>query len=255
MPPFAPPEPLDRILPSLIDDLYVRLGDDLVGAYLFGSAISGGFDPTISDLDLLVVTARSTDEIDFEVFSGVVRRLQAREQDWAHRLDIVFAGRPTLATFRDGGPFVEISHDDPLQRRPDASEWLETWFHAREADVALFGPSARSFIPEIGIDAFLAAAEDNVPARIREFATDERSGAVAYLILTLCRTLRSLETRATCSKAEGAVWVMDRHPDWSSLVQAALEVRATDGARDLTPEDRASIPAFAAFMAEQIRRR
>jgi hypothetical protein len=70
----------------------------------------------------------------------------------------------------------------------------------------------------------------------------------------MCRALRSLESGAICSKAEGAAWASDRFPAWAPLITAALEVRAGDGARDFTPDDRAAIPHLLAFLAEQIRR-
>jgi hypothetical protein len=247
--PPAIPEPLDRILPQLIDDLRAGLGEDFVGAYLYGSAISGGFDPAISDLDVVVVTARPTADIDFEAFDGIVRGLQAREPEWAHRLDITFVGKSTLATFQDGGTFVEISHDDPLERKPDAAEWLQTWFLAREADATLTGPPVRSVIPDIGLGAFLSAIEENVDARVRDALVADRPGAIAFLILTLCRTGRTLAERATCTKVEGAAWAVERLPGWRWLIEAALDVRAGDGARAFSAAELAAIPALISDLA------
>jgi hypothetical protein len=241
-------------LPPLLADLRASLGRDLVGAYLYGSAISGGFDPALSDLDLAVVTGRPTDGIAFDVFDGVVRRLQAREPDWADRLDIVFVGGDTLAGFRAGGRFLDISHDEPLRVIEDAADWLETWFLVRDADTALVGPSARSIIPEIKLDEFLGAVRKNVPSRVDMGLTNERPGAVAYVVLSLCRTLRSLATHAKCTKVEGAAWASDRFPEWSWLIRAALEVRSGDGARDFTPDEKAQIPRLLDSLAEQIRR-
>ena len=146
------PAPLDRILPAVIDDLRSTLGNDLIGVYLYGSAVSGGFDPELSDLDLVVVTAPAVDAIEFRVFAGPVERLQAREPDWAGLLDIVFIGRETLAGFRAGGPFLEISHEEPLRLVRSADEWLETWFLAREADRALVGPPIADLIPPIDLE-------------------------------------------------------------------------------------------------------
>ena len=170
------PEPLDRILPPLLADLRASLGNDLVGAYLYGSAISGGFDPALSDLDLVVVTAQPTDELAFAVFDGVVQRLMAREPDWADRLDIVFVGRSTLAGFRAGGRFLDISHDEPLRVIEDAADWLETWYLARDADTALVGPSARSIIPEIELDEFLGAVRGNIADRVEMAARTSDPG-------------------------------------------------------------------------------
>src|SRR5262245_54486390 len=119
------PHPLDRILPAFVDDVRRAFAPDLVGVYPYGSAVMGGFDPELSDLDVVVVVERSIDDVGFDIFAGLIQRLQERELDWADRLDVIFVQRQILANFRSGGPFIEISHPHPLQRRPDASRWLE----------------------------------------------------------------------------------------------------------------------------------
>jgi hypothetical protein len=248
------PAPLDRILPPLIDDLRASLGPDLVGAYLYGSAISGGFDPAISDLDLVVVTARSTDDIDFALFDGIVTRLAGREPDWADRLDLTFVGRDTLAGFRSGGPLVDISHDDPLLRIPTADDWLETWFLARDADTALIGPSPTTLIPPIDVAEFLEGVALDVDRLVEKARDDPRDGSVAYRLLTLCRALRSLETGAICSKDEGAAWVAERFPDAARVIEVAQDVRRGDGQRVFTTDERAATQELMNVLAEQIRR-
>jgi hypothetical protein len=248
------PEPLDRILPSLLDDLASSLGADLVGAYLYGSAVSGGFDATISDLDIVIVTARSTDAIDFGVLEGIVGRLATRQPAWADRLDIAFVGRETLATFREGGPLVDISHDEPLRRIPNADDWLETWFLTRDADTALIGPSPKELIPPIAVGEFLQGVALDVDRLVEKARDDPRDGSVAYRLLTLCRALRSLESGAICSKDEGAAWVIERHPDARLAVDAAQAVRRGNGSRGFTAEERREVQDAMAFLAEQIRR-
>lgn len=245
----ALPPPLDRILPAFVDDLDSTLGQDLVGAYLYGSAVSGGFDPALSDLDVVVVTERSVDATVFDVFSGIIDRLGAREPDWADRLDIVFVDRHTLAGPRTGGPFLEISHELPLRLLRRADEWLETWFLARDADRAIVGPAPASLFPAIDIDEFLRVLVDDVERYAAAIEDDWGDQKVAYRVLTLCRLLRSLESRSVCSKLEGAEWAAARYPEWAPLVRAAWDVRATRGRRSFTPAERAAMPRLLASLA------
>ena len=107
-----------------IDDLRSTLGLDLVGVYLYGSAITGGFDPALSDLDLLVVIESEAALLDLSRIEAVHDRLVSRHPDWADRLDIAYVGRATLATFRSGGTVASISHEDALQLYDDADGWL-----------------------------------------------------------------------------------------------------------------------------------
>lgn len=249
------PAPFDWILPAFVDDLGGTLGDELVGAYLFGSAVSGGFDPAISDLDAMVVTQSPVDGQPFERFAGIVERLQAREPAWAGRLDIVFIGRSTLADFRSGGgPFLEISHEEPLELKRRADEWLETWYLARTADWPVIGPPPAELIPPISTREFLDDVVRGVPWFIAPERNKGTDAWLAYRTLTLCRLLLSLESGAVCSKVEGAAWAIERYPEQAPLIRAALEVRAQGGRNILTGEQRAAIPPLLELLAADVAR-
>src|SRR5206468_2474771 len=52
---------VERYLAALVRILDERLGDGVVGAYLHGSAVLGGWHPQLSDVDVLAVCAASVD--------------------------------------------------------------------------------------------------------------------------------------------------------------------------------------------------
>lgn len=214
------------LLPAFLEDLRRTLRADLVGVYLYGSAVAGGFDTAHSDLDLVVVTARSIDDLDFGVLAGLVDRLAAREPGWAERLDIVFVGRPTLATFRDGGPLASISHDEPLQRTADADTWLQTWYLARMAATPLIGPPIEEIIPPIPLGEFVEAVTRDA-GRIIRLAQDPDTGdgLLAYTLLTLARVRRVRETGEIVPKDEAGSWLADRLPAWRDVIATAVAVR------------------------------
>ena len=54
------------MLRRVFDDIRAVLDGDLAGLYLYGSVVSGGFIPGISDLDLLAVTRRDITVADLE---------------------------------------------------------------------------------------------------------------------------------------------------------------------------------------------
>jgi len=74
---------------SLLADLLAEhcrvLGDQLTGLYLFGSLVSGDFDPARSDVDLLAALA---DDLD----AGTMERLRLFHDDLAARYP-AWAGR------------------------------------------------------------------------------------------------------------------------------------------------------------------
>ena len=237
-----------------IDELRSTLGPDLVGVYLYGSAITGGFDPALSDLDLLVVIESDAGMLDLSRIGTLHDRLASRHPDWADRLDIAYVGRATLATFRSGGTVASISHEDALQLYDDAHGWLQTWYLVRYADAALVGPPVGEVIPPIDRSEFVDAVARDADRIARRVQTDQRPGLVAYTLLTLCRVLRALDDGAITSKQEAAWWVADRMPDARWILDEALTVRASGGRQPFSAAARVAVLALIGQLGADIRR-
>src|SRR4051794_2700296 len=93
---FHPGIPIE----ALTDALATALGSDLVGLYAHGSAVSGGFDPGVSDIDLVAVTVRMAADLDLQRLDRVHGAFVAAHPDWEDRLEIVYIGVETLRAFR-----------------------------------------------------------------------------------------------------------------------------------------------------------
>lgn len=246
------PAPITALLPELVSDLRSTLGDDLVGVYLYGSAITGGFEPETSDLDLVIVTETDGATIDLGALDGVHRRLAVREPDWADRLDLAYIGRATLADFRSGGTVVSISHDEPLQRYDEAQDWLQTWYLVQLADAPVVGPRVPDVVPPIEADEFVGAVVRSTLELAERALTDERDGWRAYTLLTLCRVLVAQDTGAVTSKQEAAAAISRDVPDVAPAIEAALAFRMARGRQPLSSEARAAMPAAITRLAELI---
>ncbi len=251
----AMPSVLEPITGPFIDDLQGMLGPQLVAVYLYGSAITGGFEPDLSDLDLVVVIESDARLLDLSRIEVLHDRLAARHPDWTDRLDIAYVGRPTLATFRSGGTVASVSHEDALQLYDDADGWLQTWYLVRHADTALLGPPVADVIPPIERREFVNAVARDTDRIVRRLATEQRPGLVAYTILTLCRVLRALHDGAMTSKQEAAAWVSDRMPDARPAIDEALAVRASGGRQPFSPAGRVAVLALVAELGAEIRER
>jgi len=247
------PKPLEAIVGPFIDDLRSTLGPELVGVYLYGSAITGGFDPALSDLDLLVVTEADAGLLGLSPIEALHDRIASHHPDWADRLDIAYVGRATLATFRAGGTVASISHEDALQLYDDADGWLQTWYLVRLADAPLLGPPVVEVIPPIERAEFVDAVARDADRIVRRVETDQRSGLVAYTLLTLCRVLRALDDGAIISKPEAASWVADRMPEARWVLDEALVVRASGGRVPFSASARIAGLALVNQLGTQIR--
>lgn len=214
---------------ELKSGLRSALGSDLVAVYLYGSAVSGGFDEGVSDIDLLVVTAADLDARDTSRIEALHEQVVERHPEWDDRLELVYVGRGTLTHFRDGGPLGVISPGEPFHIRDGIELWLANLYLVRETAVTLVGPEPVATIPEISQPEFLDAIASYAAEVQARSLGDATPGARAYSVLTMCRALCSVRSGRLCSKQEGAAWVRARMPEWAWLIEAAEQCRLSRG--------------------------
>ena len=222
-------QPPALFVEELIKGLRSALGPDLVAVYLYGSAVSGGFDAGVSDIDLVVVTKH-------DLVAETIARIESfhahtvdRRPEWRDRLELVYVKRDTIARFRDGGAIAVISPGEPFHVRDGIELWLQNFYLVRETGVTLAGPGPRVTIPDISWPEFLAATisyADEVRGRSLRDATP---GSRAYNVLTMCRALCTVRSNGPCSKQEGATWVRTQMPEWAYLIDEAECCRLSRG--------------------------
>ena len=224
-----------RIIPALLDelvsDIHAALGNGLVGIYLYGSYVSGGFDPAVSDLDLVAVTARDAEETDLGSLKRMHEAFVGRHPAWNDRIETVYVGVDALNSFRTSASrLAVISPGEPFHLRDEPpAEWVQNWYLVRETGVVLFGPPADSLIPPIAWSEF-AAASRRYAAEIAAMDLDAFSPSyLAYTVLTMCRAHQTVEAGAYGSKQAAAAWERDRNREWTWLIDAALIARLSRG--------------------------
>jgi predicted nucleotidyltransferase len=221
---------LDEVLDPLVADLHEVFGADLIGLYLYGSAVSGGFDPGVSDLDLIAITRREMADLDLSALNRVHGRVTDRDPSWTDRLEVVYVARGTLASGSSSrDPLAVISPGEPFHVTGPASDWIQNWYLARETGISLVGPEAAAVIPSISSVEFLAAVRSYL-----RYLRDQAPSA--YAVLSACRAARTLETGIPCSKQEGAAWLREGMPEWAWLIDQALACRLSGGALGLDDE-------------------
>jgi predicted nucleotidyltransferase len=219
------------LLEELVADIRAALGDDLMGLYLYGSYVSGGFDPRVSDLDLLAVTSREADTIDLEGLGATHRAFARRHPEWIDRIETVYIGQDALRSFRTSPDrLAVISPGEPFHLRDEPPlEWVQNWYLVRETGVVLFGPPAESLIPQIEWAEF-AEASRRYAAGIGKKSLDDFSPSyLAYTVLTMCRAQQTVESDTYGSKQEAAAWAKERHPESATLIDEALRCRLSRG--------------------------
>jgi hypothetical protein len=218
------------VVEALASEIGRVLGDELLGLYLYGSYVRGGFDPEVSDLDLLAVTRDDVDGLDLAGLERMHADFVRRYPDWDDRLDVIYIGGGTLHSFRaNQGSLAVISPGEPFHVTGDVADWLMNWYHVLESGVTLFGPQPGGLIPAITWDEFAVAVARYVDWFRSEIAAGRGAGYRAYAVLSTCRALYAVRNGKPASKQEAAAWVKERMPEWARLIDAALRARLARG--------------------------
>lgn len=213
-----------------VADVRAILGAELVGVYLHGSLAMGGFNPTQSDLDLLVVTRAPMSVVTKREIADHLLRVSCQPAPievsflaltmltpWRHPLlfDFHYSEMWRAAYMRDLEDGMWRAWNRRVQRDPDLAAHITV---VRLRGMALYGPPAASVFPEVPETDYIAAIMSDVTEALDRIYADP-----VYAILNACRTLAFLQTHRVLSKEEGGWWALSRLPvELRPLVEMAL---------------------------------
>jgi len=225
--PDTPYADINRLLESLLSHIRHIFQERLVGLYLYGSLTTGDFDPDSSDIDLLVVTSSQITTPEFKALHAMHRDFIRANPEWEDRIDAVYLPLAALRRFRSEKNPIVISPGEPFHVREGEAlrDWLQNWYIVRESGIALFGPPPKAVIPSITQDEFVEAVRRYAAEVSGWLGHEPNRKSQAYAILTLCRALHVHRTGKTASKRQAALWAQEEFPEWSRLIQGALEWR------------------------------
>jgi predicted nucleotidyltransferase len=235
LPPVHPAA--DAVLAALVSGARAILGDRMVGIYLYGSLTYGSFDRE-SDVDFLVVSRESLSEAALADLQEMHARL-ARLGDWcATQLDGSYTPRLALRQYDpqralhyhiDRGPGERLTRmqlDDADSRRAWWGGWVMLRSNLYQSGIALAGPGPRELVDPVSPAELRAAARAllqgwAVPI-LREPERMDSRGYQSYIVLTMCRMLRTLRRGDRLSKPAAVRWAR-RSLDsrWLTLIEHA----------------------------------
>ncbi|HEV2405519.1 MAG TPA: aminoglycoside adenylyltransferase domain-containing protein [Ktedonobacterales bacterium] len=228
MQPAVTPYPeVNAALAALRARIQVILGDRLTGLYLYGSLVTGDFDPALSDIDLLAATDGDLRDDDFARLERMHAEFARERPEWDDRIEVAYLAVAGLQTFRaQRSQIAVISPGEPFHFKDAGLDWLVNWYVVREQGVALAGPPPRQLIAPIAKDEYLAGVRDYAREFRQRVAQPLPRGSQAYAILTMCRAYHTLKTGELASKARSAQWATSHWPEWSPLIERALNWRS-----------------------------
>jgi len=230
------------------------LGPDLLAVYLHGSLAMGCFNPTRSDLDLLVVMESGMALETKRTIALMLLRLSAAP----HPIEISFLRWQDFTPWRHPTPFV-LHYSEQWRERVHAELASGAWrcwnegeredpdlaAHitiTRERGIRLFGPPAVAVFPPVPPADYLASILYDFDASRDQIVADP-----IYGVLNLCRVYWYVLEGRISSKAEAGDWAMHAlSPQFRALVRKALATYRGDSmAEQFAPEE---LTIFAAHM-------
>jgi hypothetical protein len=229
---------VNAVLHEFLIRIQAILGEHLRGMYLSGSLALGDFDPRSSDLDVVVVTDEALSHELFVALQQMHARFDTSGFPWAAKVDAVYLPQEAL---RHSAPTLEhypqIEWPGPLFLGPLESGWIFQCSILREHGIVLAGPDPRALIDPIDADE-MRRAVGTIPLMWLEQAHHDPSWLVwlqqrreqAFVVLTLCRLLYTLDSGAVTSKPAAARWAEKvLGPRWSGLIERSLAGQVDGG--------------------------
>jgi streptomycin 3"-adenylyltransferase len=211
------------------------LGSRLVGVYLHGSAVLGGFDVRRSDVDVLVVCK---DPITATEQSAVADSLSEEHLPCPARgleLSIV-----TLKMTQCPGP--EPAYELHMTTASDDTKVIDSHQHRGDPDLVLHFAVCRTAGRLLGpglpvADVFGPLSEDLVLAQLStELRWSAKHFLNEYAVLNACRAWRFAVDGAIVSKIDGGRWALEHAADADhALIEHALDHHRCLPAADLDP--------------------
>jgi len=230
------PTPYDDInlfLQIFLGDVRSVLNDYFIGMYLYGSLATGDFDANRSDIDFLVVTSEELPESLISDLKTMHTRIYESGLEWAARLEGAYIPVDTMRVYSPTGPACPLvnknklfNQNEFLVARP-ATNWVINRHILYTSGVVITGPPLQTIIdpirPEELKEAVLASLRDDWTPWAYNSDLFLGTGYQPFVVLSICRTLYTLEHGTVASKLRSAEWVIaNSDRKWTKIIKQAI---------------------------------
>ena len=243
----------NEILNLLQSQLTSVLQEQLVGLYLYGSSVSGDFDTTVSDVDLLVAISHELDQPTFHALDQMHQQIIQNHPAWDNRLELAYVSQTGLKTFRTQTSRIGIISPGEAFHQIDAGEdWLMNWYMVRHTGQTLLGKPVEEVIDPIPLSDYIEAVKQHILAWQEWVKHVSDSSYLWYMVLTICRGLYTVKHGQGTSKVKACEWASASFPVWADFINEALQRRLNPQRNTEDIEAlRSRVTVFLLFMIER----
>jgi hypothetical protein len=230
----------------------------LLGMYLVGSLAVGDFDPAMSDLDIIVVTAGALSDDRIAALREWHTRFGASSSPWAERLEVVYIPLDDLRHPASSAvSYPQVERDRPFFVEPLEPGWSVQRYTLREHGVVIAGPYPHDQLDAVDPDEMRRDGAIIVHTWLDQAERDPTwldwarpRPYFAFVVATLCRLLYTLETGGVASKPAATHWAQETlESQWGDFIARSWEARHENGE---TPQN--DLETLVAFVRDTVER-
>jgi hypothetical protein len=224
---------VNEVLRELLDRVRHLLDQRFIGLYLFGSLAAGDSQSERSDIDFVVVTRELLPGDVIVGLDSMHKALTSGLSRLAARLEGAYVPLWILRRHDPTHPAVPVLNEGKFYLEVLWSDWIIQRHQLRRHDLRIAGPSLRDLIDEVSGEDLQWAVLDLLEKWWRPMLSEpgrlHDPGYQPYAVLSMCRSLYTLETGEPTSKTRAAQWGLAVLPkEWSSLIGHAVAWRSGD---------------------------
>jgi hypothetical protein len=227
--PIPRPTPYQDVndgLNLVLSNLQAVLRDHFIGLYLGGSLALGDFNPHRSDIDFVAVTVDELPPQMIVALEEMHTRLWATAATWARKLDGSYVPQQVFRHWTaDHAPCPFVEGDSFTVTRQGSAVIQRHIIYQHGVVVA--GPSPHMLLDSVDADELRRALRDMLEKWWRPLLDDpdwvQQCQKQPFAILSMCRTLYTLEHGVVVSKPVAARWCHQAiGKQWGALIDWAL---------------------------------
>lgn len=217
---------INELLRQLLLQIQSILTNEFIGMYIGGSLAGDCFNCETSDIDCYVVTTKALSKNIVNKIEKMHKQFYSSKLSYAKKIEASYIPQKDLLDFDPNGmrPYF---NEGRYCMGHYGSNYLIELHVLREKGIVIIGPDIKCLIKEISIQNLKTAIKKNLheywEINLSDFPKFKRSDYQVFAILTMCRTLYSLETGKITSKLEAAQWTIQRlDTNWKNLIELAI---------------------------------
>jgi hypothetical protein len=223
---ITPYPDINIFLKLLLSNTLSTLGDQVVGLYLGGSLALGDFNPNRSDIDFVAVTFDELAPERVVALQAMHTRLWAAGTKWARRLDGSYVPQQVFRHWTADHPPCPFVEGDGFTVTQQGSALIQRHI-IHQYGVVVAGPRPQEILDPVGAEELRRALHEILEISWRPLLDDpawvRQSRMQPFAILTMCRTLYTLEHGVIASKPVAARWFKQAiGRQWTELIDWAL---------------------------------